>query len=72
MHQLDTWIGDVLNEVDDLRIADNTIIVIMEYNELLEQALGSSGFTHMLYRGYKGQTTEGAVRVSAFIKYQTL
>jgi arylsulfatase A-like enzyme len=33
------------------------------------QALGSSGYTDMIYRGYKGETTEGGIRVSAFIRW---
>jgi len=69
MQQLDGWIGDLLNEVDHLGIADNTVIVIMSDNGPMKQALGSSGFTDMVYRGYKGYTTEGGVRVSAFVRW---
>ena len=69
MQQLDGWIGALLEEVDKLGIADNTIIAIMGDNGPMKQALGSSGYTDMIYRGYKGETTEGAIRVSAFIKW---
>jgi len=69
MQQLDGWIGALLNEVDKLGIADNTIIAIMGDNGPMVQALGSSGYTDMIYRGYKGETTEGGVRVNAFIKW---
>lgn len=69
MQQLDGWIGALLEEVDKLGIADNTVIVIMGDNGPMVQALGSSGYTDMIYRGYKGETTEGAVRVAAFIKW---
>ncbi|MEH6633765.1 MAG: sulfatase-like hydrolase/transferase [Halopseudomonas aestusnigri] len=69
MQQLDGWIGDILDEVDNLGIADNTVIVIMGDNGPMVQALGSSGYTDMIYRGYKGETTEGGIRVSAFIRW---
>ena len=68
MQQLDGWIGDILDEVDRLGIADNTVIAIMGDNGPMKQALGSSGFTDMVYRGYKGTTTEGGVRVNAFVR----
>jgi arylsulfatase A-like enzyme len=38
-------------------------------NGPMVQALGSSGYTDMIYRGYKGETTEGGIRVSAFIRW---
>jgi arylsulfatase A-like enzyme len=69
MQQLDGWIGELLTEVDDLGIADNTLIVIMGDNGPMAQALGSSGFTDMIYRGYKGETTEGGIRVNAYIRW---
>lgn len=69
MQQLDGWIGVLLEEVEKLGIADNTIIAIMGDNGPMSQALGSSGYTDMIYRGYKGETTEGGVRVNAFIKW---
>ena len=69
MQQLDGWIGDILDEVETLGIADNTVIIIMGDNGPMKQALGSSGFTDMVYRGYKGETTEGGVRVNAFVRW---
>ena len=69
MQELDGWIGELLAEVETLGIADNTVIVIMGDNGPMSQALGSSGFTDMIYRGYKGETTEGGIRVSAFIRW---
>jgi arylsulfatase len=69
MQQLDGWIGDILDEVEKLGIADNTVIAIMGDNGPMKQALGSSGFTDMVYRGYKGTTTEGGVRVNAFVRW---
>ncbi len=69
MQELDGWIGEILNEVDNLGIAENTVIMIMGDNGPMVQALGSSGYTDMIYRGYKGETTEGGIRVSAFIRW---
>jgi arylsulfatase len=69
MQELDGWIGEILDEVETLGIADNTAIIIMGDNGPMKQALGSSGFTDMVYRGYKGETTEGAVRVNAFVRW---
>ncbi|MCP3850652.1 MAG: sulfatase-like hydrolase/transferase [Gammaproteobacteria bacterium] len=69
MQELDGWIGDILNEVETLGIADNTFIVIMGDNGPMKQDLGNSGFTDLVYRGHKGETTEGAVRVDAFIRW---
>ncbi len=69
MQQLDGWIGDILNEVETLGIADNTFIIIMGDNGPMKQFLGKSGFTDMIYRGHKGETTEGGVRVDAFIRW---
>ena len=69
MQELDSWIGDLLNEVETLGIADNTFIVIMGDNGPMKQALGDTGFTDMIYRGHKGETTEGGVRVDAFIRW---
>jgi len=69
MAQLDGWIGDILTEVENLGIADNTMIVIMGDNGPMVQALGSSGYTDMIYRGYKGQTLEGGIRVAAFARW---
>ena len=69
MQQLDGWIGEILDEVEKLGIADNTVIAIMGDNGPMKQALRSSGFTDMVYRGYKGETTEGGVRVNAFVRW---
>ena len=72
MQELDGWIGKLLAEVETLGIADNTVIVIMGDNGPMSQALGSSGFTDMIYRGYKGETTEGGIRVNAFIRWPSV
>jgi len=69
MKELDTWVGELLDEVDRLGIAENTIVVLMGDNGTMEQALGFSGFTDMIYRGFKAHSTEGGIRVPAFIRW---
>jgi arylsulfatase A-like enzyme len=69
MKQLDTWVGELLDGVDRLGIRDNTLVVLMCDNGTMEQALGFSGFSDMIYRGYKANSTEGGIRVPAFIRW---
>jgi len=69
MKELDTWVGELMDEVDRLGIADNTIVVLMGDNGTMKQALGISGFTDMIYRGFKAESTEGGIRVPAFIRW---
>ncbi len=69
MQLLDTWLGDLFAEVDALGLADNTIIVVMGDNGHFTKYAPQSGFSPMIYRGGKGDTTEGGVRVDAFIRW---
>ncbi len=69
MKLLDGWIGDLLHEVDELGIADNTLVVIMGDNGHLTKYSSGSGYTPMIFRGGKGDTTEGGVRVDAFVRW---
>ncbi|MBG6205968.1 arylsulfatase [Labrenzia sp. EL_126] len=69
MQLLDTWVGDIMNELDTLGIADNTIVVLMGDNGHFTKYAPQSGFTPMIYKGGKGDTSEGGVRVDAFIKW---
>ena len=69
MKQLDGWIGEVLDEVDKLGIAENTVVVIMGDNGHFTKYAPGSGFTPMIYRGGKAATTEGGVRVDAFARW---
>jgi len=48
MKQLDTWIGELLDEVDKLGLAENTVVILMGDNGHMEQVLGYSGFTDMV------------------------
>jgi arylsulfatase A-like enzyme len=69
---IDTWVGDIMSEMDTLGIADNTILVFMGDNGHFTKYSPGSGFTPMIFRGGKGDTTEGGVRVDAFIKWPNM
>ena len=69
MKLLDEWIGDILDEIDKLGVADNTLVVIMGDNGHFTKYSPGSGFTPMIFRGGKGDTTEGGVRVDAFVRW---
>jgi len=69
MKQLDGWIGEILTEMENLGIADNTIVVVMGDNGHFTKYSPGSGFTPMIFRGGKGAVTEGGVRVDAFARW---
>jgi arylsulfatase A-like enzyme len=69
MKQLDGWIGEILAEMDTLGVADNTVVVVMGDNGHFTKYSTGSGFTPMIYRGGKGDYTEGGVRVDAFARW---
>jgi arylsulfatase len=69
MKQLDGWIGEILDEMETLGIADNTLVVIMGDNGHFTKYSTGSGFTPMIFRGGKGDATEGGVRVDAFARW---
>ncbi|MEP2531979.1 sulfatase-like hydrolase/transferase [Shimia sp.] len=69
MQVLDGWIGDILTDVDRLGIADNTIVIAMGDNGAMGQGMPYTGFSDMVYRGFKGETTEGGIRVNAFMRW---
>jgi len=69
MKQLDVWVGDIMQEMDKLGIAENTLLVLMGDNGHFTKYSPGSGFTPMVYRGGKGDTTEGGVRVDAFARW---
>jgi arylsulfatase len=69
MKQLDGWIGEIMGEVDKLGIADSTLVVIMGDNGHFTKYSPGSGFTPMIFRGGKGDATEGGVRVDAFARW---
>jgi arylsulfatase len=66
---IDGWIGDILDEVNQLGIAENTLILLMADNGLMYHFEGTSGLTQLIYRGGKTQHLEGGVRVDAFVRW---
>ena len=69
MQLLDEWIGDILDEMETLGVADNTIVLIMGDNGHFTKYSPQSGYTAMIYKGGKGDYTEGGVRVDALIRW---
>lgn len=70
MQEVDAWIGDIMNKVDDLGIAENTLIVVMGDNGPFIQYLGITGQAQRLHRGGKGDHLEGGIRVDAFARWK--
>jgi arylsulfatase A-like enzyme len=70
MQQLDGYVGEILAEVDKLGIADNTLVVLMADNgPFLFGYQSVLGMSDMVYRGGKTDTTEGGIRVNAFMRW---
>lgn len=67
---MDEWIGDIIAKVDRLGIADNTIIVVMGDNGPFMQYAGVGGISDRVYRGGKTDTTEGGIRVNAYMRWK--
>jgi len=62
--KLDIYIGKLMQELEDLGIAENTLVVLMADNGPFTH-FGPRGMIETLYRGGKGDFTEGGVRVPA-------
>jgi len=69
MKLVDQWIGELMAEMDRLGVADNTLVVIMGDNGHFTKYSPQSGYTPMIFRGGKGDTSEGGVRVDAFVRW---
>ena len=67
--EVDTWIGEILEEIDRLGIANNTIVIVMGDNGPFMQYAGIAGTSDRVYRGGKADTTEGGVRVNAYMRW---
>ncbi|MEH6617409.1 MAG: sulfatase-like hydrolase/transferase [Porticoccus sp.] len=66
---VDLWVGEIMAEMEKLGIADNTILMLMGDNGHFTKYSPGSGFTPIVFRGGKGDTTEGGVRVDAFVSW---
>jgi len=60
----DGWIGELMGELKQLGIAENTLVVLMADNGPMTHN-GPPGMVETLYRGGKGDYLEGGVRVPA-------
>jgi arylsulfatase len=69
MKLLDTYLGEIFAEMENLGVADDTIVVVMGDNGHFHKYSPQSGFSPMIYRGGKGDATEGGVRVDAFMRW---
>jgi arylsulfatase len=69
MKLVDRWIGELMTEMDNLGIADNTLVVIMGDNGHFTKYSTQSGYSPMIFKGGKGSTSEGGVRVDAFVRW---
>jgi arylsulfatase len=67
--EVDTWIGEILDEIDRLGIADNTIVIVMGDNGPFMQYAGIGGTSDRVYRGGKADVLEGGVRVNAYLRW---
>jgi arylsulfatase A-like enzyme len=68
--EMDEWVGQILKEVENLGIAENTIIVVMGDNGPFMQYAGPTGQSDRIYRGGKAEHLEGGIRVNAWVKWK--
>ena len=66
---IDDWFGQLLDEMDKLGVADNTLVVFMADNGLMYHYEGTSGMNQLIYRGGKTDFTEGGIRVDAYARW---
>jgi arylsulfatase len=65
--QLDNFVGEVVKELKDLGIAENTLFIVMADNgPMVHNPPPGWGMIDLIYRGGKGDFLEGGVRVPAF------
>lgn len=67
--KIDGWIGEILDRVEELGIADNTIVVVMGDNGPFMEYVSTNGQSDRIYRGGKTEHLEGGVRVNAYVRW---
>jgi len=66
-YNVDAFIGELMDELVELGIAENTLVVVMADNgPMAHNPPPGLGMTETIYRGGKGDFLEGGVRVPAF------
>ena len=71
VHSLDENVGRVLDTLDDLGLADDTVVILTSDNGGLAQGGGKWGpvTTNLSLRAGKGSSYEGGVRVPAIVRW---
>ena len=70
IQRFDGWLGEIFDKIDDLGIADNTVVMLMADNGQMHFVPSyTSGLNQLIYRGGKTDHLEGGVRVDAFIRW---
>ena len=69
LQKLDEYIGEILTELDQQGLSDDTIVMLMADNGLMYHYEGTSGLSQLIYRGGKTNHLEGGVRVDAFVRW---
>ncbi len=65
--RLDGFIGELMDQLQELGIAENTLLVVMADNgPMVHNPPSLFGMADTIFRGGKGDVTEGGVRVPAF------
>lgn len=67
--EVDGWIGEILGRLEELGVADNTIVVVMGDNGPFMNFVDKTGQSDRIYRGGKTEHLEGGVRVSAYVRW---
>lgn len=66
--KIDAWLPELQSKLEELGIAENTLIIIMADNGPFTHH-GPRGMVETLYTGGKGDWTEGGVRVPAIARW---
>ena len=67
LKRLDGFIGELMDKLEELGIAENTMLVCMADNgPMIHGAPGLLGMSETIFRGGKGDFLEGGVRVPGF------
>ncbi len=69
MQDLDEHLGDLFAALKETGVEENTVVVVMSDNGPMMQAMPDSGFSQLVFRGFKGDTLEGGIRVNAYVRW---
>jgi arylsulfatase len=65
--RFDVFVGQLLDELESLGIAENTLVIAMADNgPMVHDPPPGLGMTDLIFRGGKGDHSEGGIRVPAF------